>query len=81
MPIKIYKPTSSGRRNMSVATFEEISRKEPERSLLGPITRKGGRNNTGRVTTRHQGGGHKRRYRIIDFRRDKHGVPGTVLIR
>jgi large subunit ribosomal protein L2 len=78
MPIKIYKPTSSGRRNMSVATFEEISRSKPERSLLAPIRRKGGRNNSGRVTTRHQGGGHKRRYRLIDFKRNKHGVAARV---
>lgn len=78
MAIKIYKPTSSGRRNMSVSAFDEITRSKPERSLLSPITRKGGRNNTGRVTTRHQGGGHKRRYRIIDFKRNKLGIPGRV---
>lgn len=78
MAIKIYKATSAGRRNMSVSTFEEITRSEPERSLLAPVRRKGGRNNSGRVTTRHQGGGHKRRYRIIDFKRDKHGVPAVV---
>ncbi len=78
MAIKIYKPTSSGRRNMSVSAFDEITRSKPERSLMGPITRKGGRNNTGRVTTRHQGGGHKRRYRIIDFKRNKQGIPGRV---
>ncbi len=78
MAIKTYKPTSAGRRNMSVSTFEEITRSEPERSLLAPVRRKGGRNNSGRVTTRHQGGGHKRRYRIIDFKRNKHGVPAIV---
>lgn len=78
MPIKIYRPTSDGRRNASVPTFEEITRKEPERSLLAPITRKGGRNNSGSVTMRHQGGGHKRRYRIIDFRRNKFEVAGRV---
>ncbi len=78
MAIKTYKPTSAGRRNMSVSTFEEITRSEPERSLLSPVRRKGGRNNSGRVTTRHQGGGHKRRYRIIDFKRNKHGVPAVV---
>jgi large subunit ribosomal protein L2 len=78
MPIKIYRPTSDGRRNASVPTFEEITRKEPERSLLAPITRKGGRNNSGSITTRHQGGGHKRRYRIIDFRRNKTDVQGRV---
>lgn len=78
MAIKIYKATSAGRRNTSVSTFEEITRSEPERSLLAPIRRKGGRNNSGHVTTRHQGGGHKRRYRIIDFKRDKHGVTALV---
>lgn len=78
MAIKTYKPTSAGRRNMSVSTFEEITRSEPERSLLAPVRRKGGRNNSGRVTTRHQGGGHKRRYRIIDFKRNKHGVSAVV---
>ena len=78
MAIKTYKPTSAGRRNMSVSTFEEVTRSEPERSLLAPVRRKGGRNNSGRVTTRHQGGGHKRRYRIIDVKRNKHGVPAVV---
>lgn len=78
MPIKIYRPTSDGRRNASVSTFEEITRSKPERSLLSPITRKGGRNSTGSITTRHQGGGHKRRYRLIDFRRNKIGVQGRV---
>lgn len=78
MAIKIYRPTSPGRRNMSVSTFEEITRSEPERSLLAPLRKKAGRNNRGVVTMRHRGGGHKRRYRIIDFRRDKTGVPGKV---
>lgn len=78
MPIKIYRRTSAGRRNMSVSTFEEVTKSKPERSLLEPLRRKGGRNNQGTVTTRHQGGGHKRRYRVIDFRRDNVGVPGTV---
>lgn len=78
MAIKIYRPTSAGRRNTSVATFEEITRSKPERSLLAPLRNKGGRNNRGVVTMRHQGGGHKRRYRIIDFRRDKWDVPGRV---
>lgn len=78
MPIKIYRPTSDGRRNMSVTTFDDITRSTPEKSLLAPLRRKGGRNVTGSVTTRHQGGGHKRRYRIIDFRRDKLGIQGTV---
>ncbi len=78
MPIKIYNPTSAGRRNTSVSTFEEITKTKPERSLLEPLKNRAGRNNRGKVTTRHQGGGHKRRYRVIDFRRDKIGVTGKV---
>jgi len=78
MAIKIYRPTSAGRRNTSVSTFEEITRSKPERSLLAPLHKKAGRNNRGVVTARHQGGGHKRRYRIIDFRRDKWNVAGKV---
>ncbi len=78
MGIKIYKPTSPGRRGMSVSTFEEITREEPERSLLQPLRKTAGRNVFGRVTVRHRGGGHKRMYRVIDFRRDKDGVPARV---
>jgi len=78
MPVKVYKPTSPGRRGMSVSTFEEITRVEPEKSLLSPLKKKSGRNNQGRISVRHRGGGHKRRYRIIDFKRDKHGIPATV---
>ena len=78
MAIKVYRPTSAGRRNMSVSTFDEITRSKPERSLLAPLRKKGGRNNRGVVTVRHQGGGHKRRYRIIDFKRDKRTVPGRI---
>lgn len=78
MAIKIYKPTSPGRRGMTGYTFEEITRERPERSLLRPTNRISGRNNQGRVTVRHRGGGHKRQYRVIDFRRDKLGVPGRV---
>ncbi len=78
MPIKKYKPTSPGRRFMSVSTFEEVTKSTPEKSLTEPLKRKGGRNNTGRITTRHQGGGHKRRYRVIDFKRTKDGVPARV---
>src|ERR687895_491247 len=63
---------------MSVSTFEEVTKVEPEKSLLEPVTRKGGRNNQGRITTRHQGGGHKRRYRVVDFKRRKDGVPAKV---
>jgi large subunit ribosomal protein L2 len=76
--IKKFKPTSPGRRFMTVETFDEITRETPERSLVTPLKRKGGRNNYGRITTRHQGGGHKRRYRVIDFKRDKDGVPAKV---
>ncbi len=79
MAIKVYKPTSAGRRGMSVSTFEEITRSTPERSLLRPLREHAGRNNQGRVTVRHQGGGHKRMYRLIDFRRDKHGIPARVV--
>ena len=78
MPVKKYNPTSPGRRLMSVATFEEITKKKPEKSLLTPQKSSGGRNNTGRITTRHRGGGHKHHYRIIDFKRDKFGIPGKV---
>ena len=78
MGIKIYRPTSPGRRGMSVSDFEEITRSTPERSLLRPVQKWAGRNNVGRVTVRHRGGGHKRRYRVIDFKRDKLGVPGRV---
>jgi large subunit ribosomal protein L2 len=79
MAIKVYRPTSPGRRGMSVSTFEEITKTKPERSLLAPLRRSGGRNNQGVVTTRHMGGGHKRRYRIIDFKRDKVGVAGKIV--
>src|SRR5438093_6200870 len=78
MPIRRYKPTSPGRRFMTVSTFEEVTKRSPEKSLLEPVTKKGGRNNNGRITTRHQGGGHKRRYRVIDFKRQKDGVPAKV---
>jgi large subunit ribosomal protein L2 len=78
MPVRKYKPTSAGRRNMSVSTFEEITKKRPESRLVEPLRKKAGRNNTGRITTRHRGGGHKRNYRIIDFKRNKHGIPARV---
>jgi large subunit ribosomal protein L2 len=79
MSIKKYHPTSPGRRFQTVSAFEEITRTEPERSLLRPAKKSGGRNNVGRMTVRFRGGGHKRRYRLIDFvRRDKMGVPATV---
>ncbi|MCM3399666.1 50S ribosomal protein L2 [Oceanobacillus profundus] len=78
MAIKKFKPTSNGRRNMSVLDFAEITTDTPEKSLLAPLSKRGGRNNQGRLTVRHQGGGHKRQYRIIDFKRDKDGIPGRV---
>jgi large subunit ribosomal protein L2 len=78
MPVRKYKPTSPGRRWMSVSTFDEITKSEPEKSLVEPVTKKGGRNVYGRITTRHRGGGHKRRYRIIDFKRTKDAVPAKV---
>jgi large subunit ribosomal protein L2 len=78
MPVRKFKPTSPGRRFMSVSTFEEITKSEPEKSLLQPVTKKGGRNANGRITTRHQGGGHKRRYRVVDFKRQKDGIPAKV---
>ncbi len=78
MPIKVYKPTSPGRRDMSGQTFEEITRSYPERSLTRGIRKRAGRNVRGKITIRHRGGGHKRRYREIDFRRDKFDIPGRV---
>src|SRR6266545_4794621 len=79
MPIRKYKPTTPGRRGASVADFAEVTRSTPEKSLLAPLHGKGGRNAHGKITTRHQGGGHKRQYRIIDFKRvDKDGVPARV---
>jgi len=76
--IKKYKPTSPVRRSMTTETFDDLTRSTPERSLVAPLAKNGGRNNYGRITTRHQGGGHKRRFRIIDFKRDKDGVPARV---
>ncbi|WP_106495524.1 50S ribosomal protein L2 [Lentibacillus sp. Marseille-P4043] len=78
MAIKKFRPTSNGRRNMSVSDFAEITTDKPEKSLLSPIYKRGGRNNQGKLTVRHQGGGHKRQYRIIDFKREKDGIPGRV---
>jgi len=79
MAIKKFKPTTPSRRYMTVDSFEEITKTEPEKGLLAPLKKSGGRNTNGRITTRHRGGGHKRRYRIIDFKRDKVGVPAKVL--
>jgi len=78
MPVNQYKPTSPGRRGMSGFTFEEITKKKPEKSLLAPLRSKAGRGNQGRISVRHRGSGAKRRLRIIDFKRDKIGVPGRV---
>ncbi|MDQ0156997.1 50S ribosomal protein L2 [Robertmurraya andreesenii] len=78
MAIKKYKPTSNGRRGMTVSTFEEITTDTPEKSLLAPLNKQAGRNNQGKITVRHQAGGHKRQYRIIDFKRNKDGIPGRV---
>jgi large subunit ribosomal protein L2 len=78
MPVRKYKPTSPGRRFMTVSTFEEVTKKEPEKPLTEPLAKKAGRNVYGRITTRHRGGGHKRRYRVIDFKRRKDGVPAKV---
>ena len=79
MGVKTYKPTSPGRRGMTGFTYDEITRDKPERSLVRPLRKRAGRNNQGRMTVRHRGGGHKRRYRVIDFRRDKVGVPARAL--
>ncbi|WP_416148181.1 50S ribosomal protein L2 [Salipaludibacillus sp. HK11] len=78
MAIKKYKPTTNGRRFMTSLDFEDLTTDKPEKSLLAPLHGRGGRNNQGRLTVRHQGGGHKRQYRIIDFKRNKDGIPGRV---
>ena len=78
MPIKVFKPTSPGRRDMSGQTFEEITHSKPEKALVVGLRKRAGRNSRGKITIRHRGGGHKRRYRKIDFKRDKLEVPGTV---
>lgn len=78
MPVKGFKPYAPGRRQMTVSTFEEITRTEPERTLVQPLRKKAGRNNDGRLSVRHQGGGHKRMYRVIDFKRKKDGIPARV---
>src|SRR2546430_14178327 len=75
MALKKFKPTSPGRRFMTVSKFEEVTRSKPEKSLTGAVKKKGGRNNASRITTRHKGGGHKRRHRAIDFKRTKDGEP------
>ncbi|MFT4985697.1 MAG: large subunit ribosomal protein L2 [Glaciecola sp.] len=79
MGVRKLKPTTPGQRHKVANTFEEITASKPEKSLLAPIKKSGGRNNTGKMTMRYRGGGHKRRYRIIDFKRDKHNMPAEVL--
>ncbi|EJD5778495.1 50S ribosomal protein L2 [Staphylococcus pseudintermedius] len=78
MVLKHYKPITNGRRNMTTLDFAEITKSEPEKSLLQPLPKKAGRNNQGKLTVRHHGGGHKRQYRVIDFKRNKDGIPGKV---
>src|ERR1700732_2220642 len=78
MPVRRFKPTSPGRRFMTVSDFAEVTKSTPEKNLTEKLTKKGGRNNNGRITTRHQGGGHKRRYRVVDFKRAKDGIPAKV---
>ncbi|EGQ4237555.1 50S ribosomal protein L2 [Staphylococcus pseudintermedius] len=78
MALKHYKPITNGRRNMTTLDFAEITKSEPEKSLLQPLPKKAGRNNQGKLTVRHHGGGHKRQYRVIDFKRSKDGIPGKV---
>ncbi len=79
MPVKVYKPTSAGRRGMTGHSFDEITKSRPERALTEALRKRGGRNNMGRLTVRHRGGGHRRRYRLIDFKRDKFDVPAQVV--
>jgi large subunit ribosomal protein L2 len=76
--LRKYKPTSPGRRFMATSSFDEVTKSEPEKSLLEPLAKTGGRNNRGRITSRHQGGGHKRRYRTVDFKRTKDGIAAKV---
>ena len=78
MAIRKFKPNTPGTRFMSVSIFEEITKTTPEKSLTASLSKSAGRNNKGRITTRHRGGGHKRRYRIIDFKRNKDGIPAKV---
>ena len=78
MAIRVYKPTSPARRHMSVLTFEEVTKKTPEKSLTEVLKKNSGRNKQGKITVRHQGGGNKRKYRIIDFKRDKVDIPAKV---
>ena len=81
MAIKSFKPYSAGRRFMTVSAFDEITASKPEKSLLAKVSQKGGRNNRGKMTVPNVGGGHKRRYRFIDFKRTKDGIPAVLLTR
>lgn len=78
MAVKSFRPTTPSRRNMTVSSFDEITTDKPEKSLVVSLVKKAGRNNQGKLTVRHQGGGHKRKYRLIDFKRNKDGIPGKV---
>ena len=81
MSLKSFKPTSAGRRFMTVLSSADVTKDRPEKKLVAKLSKTGGRNNYGRITCRHHGGGHKQRYRIIDFRRNKVGVPARVVFR
>ena len=78
MPLKTRKPITPGQRGLVLQTTDDITRRKPKKSLLRPIKKTGGRNSSGRLTVRHRGGGHKRRYRVIDFKRDNYDIPGIV---
>jgi large subunit ribosomal protein L2 len=78
MPVKTYNPTSPGRRFQTTSTFDEVTRSTPEKSLVAKLSQSGGRNNRGKITVRYRGGGHRKKYRIVDFKRDKSGIPATV---
>ena len=79
MAIKTYKPTTASRRNMTVTNYTQLSKVDPEKSLLEPLKKNSGRNSYGRITVRHRGGGNRRKYRVIDFKRDKDGINANVL--
>ena len=78
MPLKVRKPLTPGQRGLVLQTTDDITQRKPKKSLVKPVKKTGGRNSSGRITVRHRGGGHKKRYRVIDFKRDNFGIPGTV---
>ena len=78
MPLRALKPITPGQRGAVLTTSDDITTNKPKKSLLKPMKKRAGRNSRGKITVRHRGGGHKRRYRIIDFKRDKHGIPGEI---